>query len=177
MRATTRKGRFLEYQKRFRKRAGRQRGSVPYHSTYYRVGVTGMNRPRGPWTFANRGVMQLSMHSYIRHPTAGTFLPPYVFEWLVLPGVGYKSPPHTHIIPEHGTGNHHLEGAFINFHNRPVQRLGHKLNRNDGFNRQCWWALNWFLAAKRIQGTAGDWPAWDPLHRTPVISDIPPWER
>lgn len=178
MRPTTRKGRFLYYQAKFRRRATKQRYSKPYPSSYYRVGITGMNRPRGPWTYKNKGVMQASLHRKLKKPTNGAYRPPYVFTWVRFDGTGYGDPPHVRFQPtleELGVlPNHHFERAFINFHNRPVQQLGHKLNRNNGFNRQCWWALNWYLACKRLVDGPPYWPPWDPLHRTPVGSE-PPW--
>ena len=62
-------------------------------------------------------------------------------------------------LPSHG------RIGVVNYYQKPVERVGHKPDRMNGFQRSCW-------GAATHAHLNGYFPHWDPLHRHPDETDF-----
>lgn len=170
---TTRKGRWLFRKIRYAKRLKRLKNSYPRMEVFPGSYLC-LAKRFGPWEFETDGRNQQSLNALLVNPTnsrsSWTYPGP-----VAISSVGFKRPPHVAAIPsfEDQLG-YHTADCLIGFHNRPMRRLGHKLNRLDGVGRAIYYA-NLCDLFHRTLGRPGGFPPWDPLHRTPVIDDPDDW--
>lgn len=174
-RPKTRHGRFLYYQAKFRRRATKARNSKPRADHGSHASAEHVRSRSGPWIYANKGVKQISLHDYLAHAPNSERPQNPLYPHAISHPITNTDPPHVRLLVHPGYAHNHIEFAIVNYHNRPVWRLGHKMNRNDGRQRLCWWALNWYLCSIRFDFDPPYWPRWDPLGRTPA-EDIAPWD-
>lgn len=167
--ATTRLGRWVERNNRYRRRMKRKRGSYPA-CKYAGDWSETQERPRGPIEFITDNTPQQSLHQLLVNPAngfwrSGAVVPPKVS------AVGYKKPPHVGYPPPfHWPKQGHDDGPVWFYHNRPCRYLGHKKGRCNGVERQIRFAN---MIAWKHEKAAGyrAYPEWDPLQRTPVTGE------
>lgn len=165
---TTRRERWIFRKKRYAKRMKRMRRSRP--SFFDGGGYVARLRRFGPISFNTDGSPQQSLWRLLRNPSNnyGAFVFPNSIH---ITTAAYRKPPHIAFdppLPPHH--NAYREKCYLGYHNRPCMRLGHKNNRMTGIERAIYFAgisnLEW-----KLNGMGNKYPAWDPLHRTPVQDD------
>lgn len=164
---------FKQRQQRYLKRAKRRHGSWPTYSPGNKGDANGWHHTSGPYVFAGDGSQQQPLHKLLKKPRSGANAvdPYYAFD--VTPA-HYRVPPSVHFKIHHDEWNtSHQKYNIINFFNRTQAYRGHKLDRMNGFQRKCWFAVVWANTYRLYISGISEWPSWDPLHRTPVNDTSP----
>lgn len=126
----------------------------------------GSHRGR-PWLYETFGKMKPLNKLVSYHPFGPTF-GPYIGFHFDLTTDGVHRTPHLHRNPVLAHDAPHPQTALSNYFHRRRTAFGKKIGKLNGFERRCWCAWKNAQAWARTTGGVRYWPAWDPLHRTPV---------
>lgn len=183
---TTRYGRFLVRQSRYRRRYERWRKNrrrIEYLSLH---GHVVYRRSKG-WDSVPGTLGKQTSYGLKKTPRHGPILTVAFPRAIVLTAAHHGKPPHAKLIDvTTGAlwfGALHPQKKTVGYVRRPSRYFGRKHPRQNGRDR-CIRAANLFAQQWRSSTLSPRYPFWDPLHRTPVdtlnpdhdASDFSFWE-